>query len=94
MVRILYTTLSIIPCTTLYTALEHALHTKSIALTAAADSKTATLASLSTTVSQYSSRLHAQRRFDSSLITLQGKRSRTTLRATPPRNGRQTLLHY
>ncbi|EYC27161.1 hypothetical protein Y032_0009g556 [Ancylostoma ceylanicum] len=44
---ILYT----IAYTTLYTALEHALHTKSIALAGAADTKISTLASLSTTVS-------------------------------------------
>ncbi|EYC42170.1 hypothetical protein Y032_0541g3203 [Ancylostoma ceylanicum] len=40
-----------IPYTTLYIALEHALHTKSIALTGAADTKMAVLASLSTAVS-------------------------------------------
>ncbi|EYC15597.1 hypothetical protein Y032_0036g3236 [Ancylostoma ceylanicum] len=53
MVRILYTTLYAFPYPTLYTALEHALHTKSIALTGAADTKMAMLASVSTAVSPH-----------------------------------------
>ncbi|EYC14860.1 hypothetical protein Y032_0001g410 [Ancylostoma ceylanicum] len=48
MVRISYTTLCTIAYPTLYAALEHALHIKSIALAGAVDTKMATLASVST----------------------------------------------
>ncbi|EYC32876.1 hypothetical protein Y032_0002g1140 [Ancylostoma ceylanicum] len=50
MVHISYTTLYTIAYTTLYTALGHASHTKSIALTGAADTKMATLVSVPTAV--------------------------------------------
>ncbi|EYC42157.1 hypothetical protein Y032_0541g3196 [Ancylostoma ceylanicum] len=53
MVRILDSTLYTISYTTLITALEHVLHTKSIAFTGAAGTKMAILASLSTAVSPH-----------------------------------------